>query len=167
VARGRVWLLLCTVTVMKADEALEVLRGLVAGAVRAPEEEAPRGASQPEIDSLQAKLGCAIPPTLRAWLSVCRRAGIGPGGVFGPRPDRPYLDMAQRRDAFPAWAEQGWLPVAGDGCGNCYVLTADSTVSFVDTMKDPGRIDRQVADDLLSFMTGLLTGDQDLGRARG
>ena len=154
----------CTVTIMKADEALAVLRGLVAGAIRAPEEEAPRGASPAEIDSLQARLGCGIPPVLRAWLSVCRGAGIGPGGVFGPRPDKPYLDMPWRRDSFPEWAEQGWLPVAGDGCGNCYVLTADGTVGFVDTMKDPGRIDRQAAGDLLSFMTGLLAGDQDPGR---
>jgi SMI1 / KNR4 family (SUKH-1) len=115
--RGRVWLLVCMVTVMNADEALEVLRGLVAGAVRAPEEVAPRGASPAEIDSLQARLGCGIPPALRGWLSVCRGAGIGPGGVFGPRPDRLYLDMAQRRDSFPEWVEQGWLPVAGDGCG--------------------------------------------------
>jgi cell wall assembly regulator SMI1 len=151
---------------MKAGGTLEFLRELVAGAVRAPEEEAPRGAGPAELDSLQARLGCIIPPVLRAWLSVCRGAGIGPGSVFGPRPDRPSLDMAQRRDLFPAWMEQGWLPVAGDGCGNCYVLTADGTVGFVDTMKDPGRIDRQVAGDLLSFMTDLLTDDQDPGSAR-
>ena len=47
------------------------------------------------------------------------------------------------------------LPVAGDGCGNHYVL-AGGTVGFVDTMKDPDRIDHRVADELLSFMTGLL-----------
>ena len=74
--------------------------------------------------------------------------------------------MPQRRDSFPEWAEQGWLPVAGDGCGNYYVLTADDTVGFIDTMKDPGQIDRQAAGDLLSFMTGLLAGDQDIGRTR-
>src|SRR5581483_10843838 len=107
---------------MRAGEDLEVLRGLVAGAVRAPEEEAPRGARPDEVDGLAARLGCGIPPVLRAWLSVCRGAGIGPGGVFGPRPDEPSLDMACRRDLFPQWAGPGWLPVAGDGCGNCYVL---------------------------------------------
>lgn len=155
----------CTVTIMKADEALEVLRGLVAGAIRAPEEEPPRGAGPAEIDNLQARLACSIPPVLRAWLSVCRGAGIGPGGVFGPRPGAPSLDMAWRRDLFPEWAQLGWLPVAGDGCGNCYVLTTDGTVGFVDTMKDPGRIHRQVADDLLSFMTSLLASDQDAGTA--
>jgi len=50
---------------------------------------------------------------------------------------------------------------ARDGSGNCYVLTADGAVGFVDTMKDPGQIDRQVAGDLLSFMTDLLADDQD------
>jgi len=158
-------LLAYTVTIMNVDEALEVLRGLVAGAIRAPEDELPRGAVPTELDSLQARLDCYLPPVLRAWLSVYRGAGIGPGGVFGPRPDAPLLDMAWRRDLFPGWAESGWLPVAGDGCGNCYVLTADGTIGFVDTMKDPGRIDRQVAGDLLSFMTSLLAGDQDVGRA--
>jgi hypothetical protein len=51
------------------------------------------------------------------------------------------------------------------GAENWYVLTADGTVGFVDTMKDPGQIDRQVAGDLLSFMIGLLADDQDAGRA--
>jgi hypothetical protein len=68
------------------------------------------------------------------------------------------------KPGFPGWAGQGWLPVAGDGCGNCYVLTADGTISFVDTMKDPGQIDHRAAGDLLSFMIGLLAGDQDPGR---
>ena len=85
---------------------------------------------------------------------------------FRHQPDVPSLDMACRRDLFPEWAELGWLPVAGDGCGNCYVLTADGTVGLVDTMKDPGQIDRRVAGDLLSFMTSLLADDQDVGRAR-
>jgi hypothetical protein len=135
-------ILTCTVTIMAADEALEVLRELVAGAVRAPEEESPRGAGPEELASLPARLGCGIPPILHAWLSVCRGAGIGPGGVFGQRPGTPFTDMAWRRDLFPEWAELGWLPVAGDGCGNCYVLTGDGTIGFVDTTRcglRPGR----------------------------
>ena len=72
--------------------------------------------------------------------------------------------MARMRDLYPQWAESGLLPVAGDGCGNHYVL-AGGTVGFVDTMKDPDRIDHRVADELLSFMTGLLASDQDPGSA--
>ena len=35
---------------------------------------------------------------------------------------------------------------------------------FVDTMQDPGEIDRQAASDLLSFMIGFLAHDQETGR---
>jgi hypothetical protein len=63
---------------------------------------------------------------------------------------------------FPSWLEQGWLPVAGDGC-NYYVLAEDGTVGFVDTMYDPGQIDRLGAGDLLSFMIDLLARDQGPG----
>jgi hypothetical protein len=86
------------------------------------------------------------------------------GRVFGPRPDDPGIDVASRRDRYPEWAQLGWLPVAGDGCGNYYVLSDDGTVGFVDTMQDPGKIDRQAASDLLSFMIGLLAHDQETGR---
>ena len=61
-----------------------------------------------------------------------------------------------------------WLAACGrgDGCGNYYyVLRKNGTVGFVDTMQDPGKIDRQAASDLLSFMIGLLAHDQETGRA--
>lgn len=161
----RVPLLAGTVTIVAADEALEVLRRLVAGAVRAPDDEPPRGAEPAELVDLEARLGCGIPPVLRAWLSICRGARIGPGGVFGARPDDPSMDMAWMRDLYPQWAGSDLLPVAGDGCGNYYILAADGTVGFMDTMADPDRIDRRVANDLLSFMTSLLASEQDPGRA--
>ena len=80
-------------------QVLEILRGLVAGAVRAPEDEPPRGAWPQELDDLQARLGCSLPAVLRIWLSVCRGARIGPGGVFGPRPDDPGIDSRHRGGA--------------------------------------------------------------------
>jgi hypothetical protein len=57
-------------------------------------------------------------------------------------------------------------PVAGDGRGNYYVLAKDGTVGFVDTMKDPDRLDRQVASDLLSFVIELLAHDREVDRTR-
>lgn len=109
-------------------QVLGMLRGLAAGSVRAPGEDPPRGARRDELDCLQARLGVSLSPALRAWLSVCWRARIGPGGVFGASPDAPDVDMARRRDLYPEWAELGWLPVAGDGCGNYYVLLGNGTV---------------------------------------
>src|SRR6266702_651963 len=98
------------VTIMKADEALEVLRGLVAGAIRAPEEEPPRGAGPAELDSPQARLSCGIPPVLRAWLSVpgsedrtwrclraaARRAIAGHGLAAGSVPGMGGTGLAPR-----------------------------------------------------------------------
>ena len=138
------------------------LRRLVAGAVRAPEDDPPEGASAAELAVLSDRLGRSLPPVLRSWLSIFRGAAIGPGGVFGQRPGRPHLDMVRIRDLFPEWQPLCWLPVAGDGCGNYYVLVEDGTVGFVEPMSDPGRLERQVSADLLSFMTDLLAADQVL-----
>ncbi len=68
--------------------------------------------------------------------------------------------MAWFWDQYPEWRGLGWIAVAGDGCGNYYVLTADGTVGFVEPMSDPAKLGRQAAPDLLSFMTGLLGADQ-------
>jgi len=136
------------------------LRRLVAGADRAPEDDPPEGASAAELARLSDRLGRSLPPLLRSWLSICRGAAIGPGGVFGQRPDRPGLDMVSIRDLSPVWQSLGWLPVAGDGCGNYYVLTEGGTVGFVEPMSDPGRLERQVSSDLLSFMADLLAAHQ-------
>jgi hypothetical protein len=136
------------------------LRLLVAGAVRAPEDDAPEGASSAELAALADRLGRPLPSALRTWLSICNGAAIGPGGVFGQCPGRRFLDMAEVRDRYLRWRELGWIPVAGDGCGNYYVLTADGTVGFVEAMSDPAALARHMAPDLLSFVTGLLAADQ-------
>jgi hypothetical protein len=44
--------------------------------------------------------------------------------------------------SVPGVGGTGWLPIAGDECGNYYVLTADRTIGFIDTMKNPGQLDR-------------------------
>jgi hypothetical protein len=65
---------------------------------------------------------------------------------------------------YPQWRAPGWLPVAGDGCGNYYVLAGDGSVGFVEAVNDPGKISRRAAPDLLSFMAGLLAADQAVSR---
>ena len=136
------------------------LRLLVAGAVRPPEDDPPHGASPAELAALADRLGRPLPRALRTWLSICNGAAIGPGGVFGQRPDRRHADIVRFLDLYPEWRGLGWIPVASDGCGNYYVLTAEGTVGFVETMSDPGKLARRAGPDLLSFMTDLLEADQ-------
>jgi hypothetical protein len=70
--------------------------------------------------------------------------------------------MVGRLDMYPEWRSFGWLPVAGDGFGNCYVLAQDGTIGFVEAVVDPDRIQRHVSSDLLSFMIDMLAADQAL-----
>jgi hypothetical protein len=128
--------------------------------VRAPEEPEPSGSTPADLATLEQRLGLPIPADLLTWLLVCRGAAIGPGGFFGHRPDRPSLDMPTMLESFPEWRIRGWIPVAGDGCGNFFVLTASGHIGFVDTIADPSALDGEATETLLAFVDRLLSADQ-------
>ena len=139
---------------------LDRVRRLVHGAVRAPEEPCIEGASVQELGDLEQRLGRTLPAQLRDWLTICRGAAIGPGGFFGHLPDCPFLDLPSVLADYPEWRAQDWLPVAGDGCGNYYVLLPSGQVGFVDTMADPAVIQPDPYPDLLTCVAALLSADQ-------
>jgi hypothetical protein len=111
---------------------------LISGAVPAPGEEI-HGATSDDLEALRARLGRDLPQQLAALLTVCNGARIGPGGLFGRRPDEASLDVPSILDLFPQWTDEAWIPVAGDGCVNYYVLLDGERVGFVDTMTDDRR----------------------------
>lgn len=99
----------------------EVL-ALVHKVPRAPEASIPSGLSAEAIAALAARLQHPIPPELQSWLLRCNCPPVGPGGLFGVCPDDPSQDIEAHYRRFPLWRNKGWIPVAGDGCGNFYVL---------------------------------------------
>jgi cell wall assembly regulator SMI1 len=134
-------------------EVIDLLRG----ADRAPDRPTPGGASEDELDELEARIGATLPPQLRQWLAICKGEAIAPGGVFGVRPDEPALDIGHRLSVHDPL--RGWLPVAGDGNGDVYVLVTDGPlagrVAFID-QADPDEIACIVASDLWLFLRFLL-----------
>jgi hypothetical protein len=128
---------------------------------RAPEDVTTR-ASQQELDELQRYLGFDLPGRLLQWLTRCNGLTCGPGGLFGTGAARPSLNIEHILRIFPAWQERRWIPVAGDGCGNHYILDAgrrwlaSSAIYFVDVMDDPNTPAYCVASDLPKFLTFLL-----------
>ena len=60
------------------------------------------------------------------------------------------------------WKSKKWIPIAGDGCGNYYLLATSHEygrgrpVFFVDTHEDPNEPSYLVASDLWHFMSFLL-----------
>jgi hypothetical protein len=141
---------------MHADDLRRQVLSLLRRVPRAPERPFPGGASEAELLDLARRLGVALPDDLASWLRVCKGEAIGPGGVFGAQPDEDWLDIAGCSMLYPAWRTRGWLSVAGDGCGNHYVLLTNGRltgfVGFVDTMTDPDRIDYVVASSLWRFL---------------
>jgi cell wall assembly regulator SMI1 len=134
----------------------EQVSGLLPQLPRAPEQPSPGGASEAELADLARRTQTSLPDDLTAWLQVCKGEAVGPGGVFGTRPDEDHLDIAAHLALHPQWRSNGWLPVAGDGSGNCYVLlTTDPLagfVAFVDTADDPTRLAYLVATNLWQFL---------------
>lgn len=133
---------------------------LVQGAVRDPREAEVLGADVEDLDELERRLGHPLPPPLRQWLCICRGAAIGPGGFFGNHPDQPHLDIPSVRSLFPEWRARGWLPVAGDGFGNYYVLLRSGQVGFVDAVSDPSTVQPDTYPDLFSCVEELLGADR-------
>jgi hypothetical protein len=129
---------------------------------RAPDQPFPGGVSDTELADLQNRLGATILPSLADWLRVSKGEAIGPGGVYGARPDRSSLDIAAQFSVRPNWQAQGWLPVAGDGCGSTYVLVTRGelagSVGFVDAVR-PDEIDYIAATHLWLFVRFLLLAD--------
>jgi cell wall assembly regulator SMI1 len=140
-------------------ESLGRVTGLIFGAVRAPEDVL-EGASPGQLARLEERLRRKLPEELGALLTICNGGAIGPGGIYGQRPDNSYLDLPSVLELFPEWAALGWLPVAGDGCGNYWVLLGDGRVGFVDTMSHSGALDRVSDPDLFSFVERILVDDQ-------
>ena len=140
------------------------MQGLLTQVPRPPDAPAAGGADDAEIADLARRLGQPLPPALVAWLRLCRGDVIGPGGIFGARPDQPFIDMKHRRSYHREFFDRGWLPVAGDGCGNDYVLITHGPlagkVAFIETITDPDRIDYLVASDLWHFPRSFVTADR-------
>ncbi|WP_433789815.1 BTAD domain-containing putative transcriptional regulator [Actinoplanes sp. CA-252034] len=141
--------------VPEADDAR--LLELVARATRSPEDHEPvRGATEDEIAQIGGRFPMPLPSSYVSWLRVCNGAAIGPGGVFGTG------DALERLDQFGGWSQRGWIPIAGDGCGNVYVVDAESgAVYFIDAAEGDDYSYR-VAGDVPHFVRFLL--ERDAGR---
>src|SRR4029078_9017925 len=77
-----------------------------------------------------------IPNEFAEWLAVINGARTPPGGILGIRPDDPYCDIQPLLAAYPEWNAKGWIPIAGDGCGNYYVVYNEGELNpllFIDT----------------------------------
>jgi len=137
----------------------EEVRALCSQAVWPPEEPSVPSATNEEIVDAEASLRMSFPPELREFLLFLNGPCIGPGGIFGISTKREYLDIRRILERHPVWKDRGWIPVAGDGCGNYYVAVKDAEgfpVCFIDTIQDELSLAYVVASDVWMFVWFLL-----------
>ncbi len=137
------------------------IRQLLAQAPRPPEEGLPGGITDVECDAWEQRTGIHLPTEVRQWLKISNGPCVGPGGLYGIRPQRSYLDMEACLDRHPSWKIRKWIPVAGDSCGSCYVIPTQQEygngypVLFVDHC-EPDAPAYIVASDIGHFLVSLL-----------
>ena len=116
-------------------------------------------ASDADLTELGVCLGFPVPSELAAWLRVCRGSTAGPGGLFGVGNTADGLNIDSYLTWFPEWLEEGWIPVAGDGTGNYYILDASKNghpVGFVEPSETVSEVQYFVASGLGVFLRELL-----------
>ncbi len=118
------------------------IRNLVHAAPGPPGEPVPDGVSDDQIAGFELRTGAPMPPELKDWLLISNGPCIGPGGLFGIKPARDDLDIELHFELYPNWLARKWIAIAGDGCGNYYVVATQQEygpgypVFFIDCHED-------------------------------
>lgn len=152
---------------MTAGREFERVLDLLGRVPRPPEAPPCAGASKEQLSALEGELGYAAPSSLVAWLSLCNGIIAGPGGLYGSGPTDDFLDIGSVLRIHPDWQLKKWLPVAGDGNGNQYVIDASrahldaDAVYFVDVSENAMELAYIVGSNLELFLVFLL--DRETG----
>jgi cell wall assembly regulator SMI1 len=123
------------------------------------------GAALSELKMLETRLQCRLPDELRSWLATVDGAFVGGQGLLKAAKKSGPFSLEETFEFYPLWKENGWFPVASDGCGNSYVLLAKEEghpVAFIDTMHDPSKPNYLVASSLVTFL-GLFIASEAAG----
>ncbi len=77
--------------------------------------------------------GMCLPCELKSWFRLCDGANVNPGGLESLFPKNEPVCLDWHFKQYPAWKERGWFPLASDGCGDLYVMTAHTIISSTGT----------------------------------
>lgn len=143
-------------------ELISEVRSLLKQVPSPPDSSLPPGAEEGEIRAFEERTGIQLPSEVKNWLRTSNGPLVGPGGVFGILSSSPSNVQADDMEAilriYPEWKERHWLPIAGDGSGNYYIIPlglyskTGHPVFFIDTSDDHLKFGYSVASDLWHFL---------------
>lgn len=65
-----------------------------------------------------------LPNELKSWFRRCNGANVKPSGLDSLFSKHELVCLDWHLKEYPAWKQRGWFPLASDGCGNLYIMTA-------------------------------------------
>ncbi len=115
-----------------------------------------QAATDGAIEGCEKRLGVRFPSQLKAWLKTFNGMRAPPGNFYGisPNCEGDCIEEMMESD-FPDYRSRKWIPVAGDGCGNHYVIPYGADVApilFVATTSCHDAAAYVVASDLEHFL---------------
>ncbi|MCO6437331.1 MAG: SMI1/KNR4 family protein [Phycisphaerae bacterium] len=146
------------------------VEALLSEVPRPPEDSIPSGATDEMKNAFEKETRLKLPPAVRQWLGVTNGPCVGPGGIMGIQTSRKTLDMQWLLELHPNWIARKWIPIAGDGCGNYYIVSTakefgfGEPVLFVEASVDDNTPVYIVASDIWHFLRFLFM--KELGKTR-
>ncbi len=149
------------------NELIREVLGMLDQVARDNEVTLPPGATDQEIVSFEGRTGLKIPAEIKAWLKICNGPRIPPGNLYGIATHRKdkikrSMDIEMVYSTWPECKRLRWIPLGGDGFGNCYVISVGEVsnnghpVFFIDTISDYLKLHYSVASDVWHFLRFLL-----------
>jgi len=90
-------------------------------------------ATDEDLQRFEQIHGIRLPKELKSWFRRCDGANVNPGGLESLFPKNQPISLDWHFRQYPAWKERGWFPVASDGCGDLYVMTARTIIPSTGT----------------------------------
>lgn len=106
------------------------------------------GATDADLDDLSSAFGRPLPDDVVAWLRLCNGTLAGEGGIFS------VSRIIEELEFWPVHRVRGGLPIAGDGCGNTYVVdsTAGSAVGLFEPIASDEELQCYFSSNLRAFL---------------
>lgn len=92
----------------------------------------PTQLNQISLNSFEEKYNLKITESVIEWLNFSNGSFAGQGGIFGLNNEPDFLNLETYYDLYPEWIKLRWLPIAGDGCGNYYIININHASIFKD-----------------------------------
>jgi hypothetical protein len=90
----------------------------------------PPGARDEEIAAFEARTGLRVPQELRELLQWSNGPPVGPSGIYPLDTGDGSEGIVGEYQFYPGWRKRGWIPIAGDGCGDTYLLDTTTVMGY-------------------------------------